>query len=293
MMTKDALYRFMLENADTRGEWVHLDNSWQEILKRADYPEIVRGVLGEAFAAVALLSATIKHTGSLILQIRSDGPVHLLVVQATPEGYLRGLARWSSEPTKTGLSNIFGKGHFAITMEAASDNERYQGVIALEGENLSDALEEYFKRSEQLPTRLWLTSNTDSCAGMLLQRLPAQQHIEKDEEDWVRVNMLLDTLTPEELLNTEPADLIYRLYHEEAPRLFDPAMLRFHCDCNLEKIENTLRSLGQEEANTIIAEQGAIEVNCEFCNSQYRLDSVDVARLFAGIELGPASPSLH
>ncbi|CAA6805328.1 MAG: 33 kDa chaperonin (Heat shock protein 33) (HSP33) [uncultured Thiotrichaceae bacterium] len=289
-MTKDALYRFMLENADTRGEWVHLDNSWQEVLKRADYPEIVRDVLGEAFAAVALLSATIKHQGSLILQIRSNGPVHLLVVQASPEGHLRGLARWSREPTETGLNNIFGTGHIAITMEATTDNERYQGIIALEGEKLSNALEEYFKRSEQLPTRLWLTSDADSCAGMLLQRLPAQQH---NEEDWTRVNMLLDTLTPEELLNTEPAELIYRLYHEESPRLFDPVMLRFHCSCNLGKIENTIKSLGQEEADSIIAEQGAIEVNCEFCNSQYRLDSVDVARLFAGIELSPASPALH
>ena len=289
-MTKDALYRFMLENADTRGEWVHLDNSWQEVLKRADYPEIVREVLGEAFAAVALLSATIKHKGSLILQIRSDGPVHLLVVQASPEGHLRGLARWSREPTETGLNNIFGTGHIAITMEATTDNERYQGIIALEGEKLSNALEEYFKRSEQLPTRLWLTSNADSCAGMLLQRLPAQQH---NEEDWARVNMLLDTLTPEELLNTEPAELIYRLYHEESPRLFDPAMLRFHCSCNLEKIENTIKSLGQEEADSIIAEQGAIEVSCEFCNSQYRLDGVDIARLFAGIELSPTSPALH
>lgn len=289
-MTKDALYRFMLENADTRGEWVHLDDSWQEVLKRTDYPDIVRTILGEAFAAVALLSATIKHKGSLILQIRSNGPVHLLVVQATPEGHLRGLARWSSEPTETGLKNIFGAGHIAITMEATTDNERYQGIIALEGEKLSDALGEYFKRSEQLPTRLWLTSNADSCAGMLLQRLPAQQH---NEEDWARVNALLDTLTPEELLNTEPAELIYRLFHEESPRLFDPNMLRFHCNCNLGKIENTIKSLGQDEADAIVAEQGAIEVNCEFCNSRYRLDSVDVARLFAGIELSPASPTLH
>lgn len=289
-MTKDALYRFMLENADTRGEWVHLDASWQEVLKRADYPDIVRNVLGEAFAAVALLSATIKHKGSLILQIRGDGPVHLLVVQATPEGHLRGLARWGSEPTASTLEHIFGTGHMAITMEATTDNERYQGIIALEGEKLADVLKDYFDRSEQLPTRLWLTSNTESCAGMLLQRLPAQQH---NDEDWARVNLLLDTLTPEELLTVEPADLIYRLFHEESPRLFDPAMLRFHCSCSLEKIENTIKSLGQTEAEAIIAEQGTIEANCEFCNGQYQLDSVDVARLFAGIELSPASPALH
>nr|CAA6803017.1 MAG: 33 kDa chaperonin (Heat shock protein 33) (HSP33) [uncultured Thiotrichaceae bacterium] len=289
-MTKDALYRFMLENADTRGEWVHLDDSWRELVKRADYPEIVRNALGEALAAVVLLSATIKHKGSLILQIRSDGPVHLLVVQASPEGHVRGLARWSEEPTETDLSSIFGTGHIAITMEATTDNERYQGIIELEGDNLSDALGEYFNRSEQLPTRLWLTSNADSCGGLLLQRLPAEKH---NDEDWSRVNMLLDTLTPEELLTVEPADLIYRLFHEESPRLFDPTMLRFQCSCSMEKIENTIKSLGQDEADSIIAEQGTIEVNCEFCNSQYHLDSVDVARLFAGIGLSPANPTLH
>lgn len=289
-MTKDALYRFMLENADTRGEWVHLDDSWQEVLQRNEYPDIVRDMLGQALTAVMLLSATIKHKGSLIMQIRGDGPVHLLVVQATPEGHLRGLARWQSEPEDHSLSSVFGNGHIAITMEATTDNERYQGIIELEGDKLSDALEQYFQRSEQLPTRLWLTSSADSCAGMLLQRLPAQTYI---EEDWSRVNMLLDTLTAEELLQTEPAELIYKLFHEETPRLFDPALLRFHCSCSRDKIENTLRSLGQAEAESIIAEQGKIEVNCEFCNQQYLFDRVDIGQLFAGIGLIPSNSKVH
>lgn len=290
MMTKDALYRFMLENADTRGEWVHLDDSWQEVLKRGDYPASIRDMLGEALAAIMLLSATIKHKGSLILQIRGDGPVHLLVVQATPEGHLRGLARWTTEPEDTNLEAVFGSGHIAITLEATTDNERYQGIIELQGDKLSDALEHYFQRSEQLSTRLWLTSSQDSCAGMLLQRLPAREH---NDEDWTRVNMLLDTLTADELLNVEPADLIYRLFHEESPRLFEPAFLRFQCSCSREKIDNTIKSLGKTEADSILAEQGSIEVNCEFCNAQYRLDSVDVAQLFAGAELSPSNSNIH
>jgi molecular chaperone Hsp33 len=289
-MTKDALYRFMLEHADTRGEWVHLDDSWQEVLKRDNYPEIIRDVLGQALAAVMLLSATIKHKGSLIMQIRGDGPVHLLVVQATPEGHLRGLARWNKEPDSDTLNAVFGGGHIAITMEATTDNERYQGIIALEGDKLSDALEKYFQRSEQLPTRLWLTGNQHSCAGMLLQRLPARHY---NEEDWSRVNILLDTLTADELLTVEPAELIYRLFHEESPRLFEPAFLRFQCSCSLEKVENTIKSLGKAEADSIIAEQGKIEVNCEFCNSKYLLDSVDVAQLFAGAGRVPSSANIH
>ena len=289
-MSKDVARRFMLEQANTRGEWVHMDDSWQEMLKRADYPEVIRNVLGEALAASVLLSATIKHKGSLILQIRGDGPVHLLSVQATPEGLVKGLARWNQEPSGNSLTDIFGKANIVITIEAENDSQRYQGIIALEGEKLSDALETYFLQSEQLPTRLWLGSNAESTAGMLLQRLPGQ---EQGEEDWARVGMLLDTLTNDELMHVEPEALIFRLFHEEAPRLFDPKPLSFQCGCSLNKIEKTIQALGEAEANAIIAEQGRIEVNCEFCNSQYLLDTVDVKRLFASVQIGQANSTVH
>lgn len=289
-MAKDVARRFMLENADTRGEWVHLDETWQEMLKRADYPASVRNVLGEALAASVLLSATIKHKGSMILQIRGDGPVHLLVVQATPEGHVRGLAKWSKEPQETTLSAIFGKANIVITLEGENDNERYQGIIALEGDTLSNALEQYFMQSEQLPTRLWLHSNANTSAGILLQRLPAS---EQSDEDWERVGMLLDTLTAEELAGVEPEELIFRLFHEETPRLFDARDLRFECSCSQEKIENTVKGLGETEARAIIVEQGNIKVNCQFCNRQYVLDDIDVSRLFAGTAAGPSSTTLH
>ena len=289
-MAKDVARRFMLENADTRGEWVHLDDAWQEMLQRADYPPIVRKVLGEALAASVLLSATIKHKGSMILQIRGDGPVHLLVVQATPEGHVRGLARWSQEPTEETLSAIFGKANIVITLEAQNNNERYQGIIALEGDKLSTALEQYFLQSEQLPTRLWLHSNEQTSAGILLQRLPGS---EQSDEDWERVGMLLDTLTAEELAGVEPEALIFRLFHEETPRLFDARDVSFQCGCSMEKVENTIKGLGEDEARSIVAEQGKIEVNCQFCNSQYVLDDIDVTRLFAGMQAGPTSPTVH
>lgn len=289
-MAKDTARRFMLENADTRGEWVHLDETWQEMLQRADYPPAVRKILGEALAASVLLSATIKHKGSMILQIRGDGPVHLLVVQATPEGQVRGLARWSAEPKDDSLPAVFGNANIVITLEGEKDNERYQGIIALEGDKLSDALEQYFQQSEQLPTRLWLQSNAETSAGILLQRLPGS---EQNDEDWARVGMLLDTLTAEELMDVEPEELIFRLFHEEEPRLFDARDLCFQCSCSLEKIENTVKGLGEAEARSIVAEQGKIEVNCQFCNSQYVLDDIDVTRLFAGAQASPANSTLH
>ena len=295
-MIEDILRRFVLDKANIRGEWVHLDDSWQHLLERADYPPSIRAVLGEALAAIVLLSATVKHKGSLILQIRGDGPVHLLVVQATPEGTVRGLARWSQVPEEgSSLPEIFGKGHIAITMEAATSSERYQGIIALEGENLTQALEQYFAQSEQLPTRLWLTANHKSCAGLLLQRLPgtADTTPEEQAENWHSVSMLLDTLTHEELQGFPAEDLLYRLFHEEEPRLFDPKSIRFYCGCNRDKIEAVLQSMGQEETMAIIEEHGVIEVTCEFCNARYELDKVDIASLFSGVVVDKHNKTIH
>lgn len=298
-MIKDILRRFILEKANIRGEWVQLETTWHQLLERADYPPVIRNVLGEALSAAALLSATVKHTGSLILQIRGDGPVHLLVVHATPQGAVRGLAQWMSVPAEgSNLPEIFGKGHIAITLEAASNHERYQGIIALEGSNLTQALEQYFARSEQLPTRLWLTSDHNSCAGLLLQRLPTDQYASPEQheaqaEDWQRVSMLLDTLTVEELRELPAEDLLYRLFHEETPRLFDPKSIKFQCSCSQQKIETMLHSLGQEEVQSILDEQGSITVTCEFCNAQYSVDSVDAARLFTENVVDLANTTLH
>jgi molecular chaperone Hsp33 len=278
----------MLEQADVRGEWVHLDTAWQEILQRADYPAFVRNVLGEALTAAALLSATIKHSGSLILQIRGDGPIHLLVVQATQQGTVRGLAHWSREAEGTTLPELFGAGHLAITLEGQNSSERYQSLIPIEGESLAAALEAYFARSEQLPTRLWLTADEHAAAGMLLQRLPQAQGT---EEDWQRVSLLLDTLTAQELVTLDAEDTIYHLFHEEVPRVFDPKPLHFYCGCNRERVENMLRSLGQAEAEAILEEQGKVGITCEFCNASYTLDAVDVVQLFKPTM--PGTDTLH
>lgn len=286
-MSADTLRRFMLERAHVRGEWLHLDQTWQEMLSRAEYPEFVKQVLGEALTAAVLLSATIKHDGSLILQIRGDGPIHLLVVQATPEGTVRGLAQWNREAENTTLPGLFGTGHIAITLESHKSAERYQSVIPMEGDSLMVALEGYFNRSEQLPTRLWLVSNDTAAAGILLQRLPQ----EGSDEDWKRASLLLDTLTVEELVYLEPEDVLYRLFHEEEPRLFDPEEIRFHCGCNRAKVEGMLRSLGQAEAESILEEQGKIVITCEFCNASYTLDAVDVGQLFKPAM--PANETLH
>jgi molecular chaperone Hsp33 len=287
-MSADTLRRFMLENAHVRGEWLHLDNTWQEMLSRAAYPAFVKTILGEALTAAVLLAATIKHDGSLTLQIRGDGPIHLLVIQATAEGTVRGLAQWSRDADDLTLSALFGDAQLAITLESRNSNERYQSLIPLEGDTLSAALEAYFERSEQLPTRLWLMSDDTAAAGILLQRLPLE---EVNPEDWQRTSVLLDTLTREELVHLEPEEVLYRLFHEEDVRLFDAKDISFHCGCSRERVETMLRSLGQAEADIILEEQGKIEIICEFCNANYTLDAVDTGLLFKPAM--PTNDTLH
>ncbi|MDH5764553.1 MAG: Hsp33 family molecular chaperone HslO [Gammaproteobacteria bacterium] len=276
MPEKDQLHRFLIENTNVRGEHIHLDATWQAILQRTDYPEQVQTILGEALAACALLTATIKFDGSLILQIRGDGPLHLLVVQATADGTMRAIARWQGVVPERDLKAIFGNGQMAITIEP-DKGEPYQGIIALQGNHLNQALEAYFEQSEQLNTRLWLCASAQSCAGLLLQELPGKN---PDTDAWNRTTHLASTITDNELLNLDSRQLLHRLFHEEDIRLFESEPFCFRCNCSRERISNMLLSLGIEEAQSILNEHKNIEVNCEFCNALYSFDKIDVDAIF-------------
>ncbi|MDH5483720.1 MAG: Hsp33 family molecular chaperone HslO [Gammaproteobacteria bacterium] len=288
MHEKDQLHRFTIENTNVRGEMVHLDASWQAILERTDYPDNVRAVLGEAMAAVALLSSTIKFEGSLILQIRGDGPLHLLVAQATSSGTLRGIAHWNDEVPSEGLQGIFGMGQMAITIEP-DKGEAYQGIIALQGQHLNEAIENYFQQSEQLNTRLWLASNQQTCAGFLLQELPDKK---QDDDNWIRASHLASTLRDEEIINLPVKEVLHRLFHEDDVRLYESDPISFRCNCSIERIQSMLLSLGEKETHEILHEQGKIEIDCEFCNAHYEFDTVDIEILFSAPHQ-PDIPDTH
>ena len=172
MITCDSLQRFIFENAPIRGEIVHLDATWQAVLERRRYPPQVRGVLGELMAASALLTATLKFDGRLIMQVQGNGPVNLLVVECTSDRTMRAIAQWQGEVPDAPLSVLVGDGRLAVTIDPLKGNECYQAIVSLEGLSVAEAFENYFARSEQLATRLWLASDTHQAAGMLLQRLP-------------------------------------------------------------------------------------------------------------------------
>ncbi|MGB9429851.1 MAG: Hsp33 family molecular chaperone HslO [Gammaproteobacteria bacterium] len=278
MSEHDTLRRFIFEHLPVQGRCVHLDASWRAVLEHRDYPAPVRALLGEAMAAMVLLSATLKCDGAITLQIQGNGPVHLLVVQCTSRFNLRGLAHWHGEDLPSGLKDLLGDGRLVITIEPSGQGERYQGIVPLEGETLAACLEGYFQRSEQLPTRLWLTAGSECAAGMLLQILPQR---EQNPDAWQHVTVLADTLTADELKTLSPEQLLHRLYHEDDVRLFEAAPVSFRCRCSRGGIEATLRGLGAEEVRSIVQEQGKVHVDCEFCGRGYDFDSVDVEALFA------------
>lgn len=273
----DTLQRFLFENAGVRGEVVQLDATWQAVLERHEYPPTVREVLGESMAAAALLAATLKLKGSIILQVQGDGPISLLVVECTAMGTLRGLAHWKGEVPAADLYGRFGDGRLVITVDPGEGMERYQGIVPLEGANLAEALDTYLARSEQLATRLWLAADERRAGGLLVQRLPGNS---PDADAWNRVTTLSATITPAELLQLAPREVMHRLFHEEDLRVFDAEPVSFRCSCTRERVENMLRRLGQQEVTTLLHEQGAITVNCDFCNQRYVFDSVDAAQLF-------------
>lgn len=277
MRDRDSLHRFIIENSRVRGEMVHLDASWKKILERNDYPPVIKKQLGDALAAVALLSATIKYKGKIILQIRGDGPLHLLVVQATSDNTVRGIARWQSEVPEGTLKEMFGNATMLITIEPEK-GEPYQGIVELKGDAISNGIEEYFQQSEQLPTRLWLASDDNACAGFLLQELPGD---ENNTLDWEHHEHLASTLKSEELLKLSTQEILHRLYHEEDVLLFDSEVFSFRCGCSRERINAMLLSLGYDEVTQTVQQEGKVAVDCEFCNAHYEYDSVDVEKLFA------------
>lgn len=272
----DQLFRFLFEELGVRGEIVTLDASFQAALDLHNYPTVVADQLGKALAASLLLSATLKFDGSLIIQIRGDGPIGLLVAQADNQQAVRGLAHWNGEVADGDLSSLFGDGVLVMTIKP-NKGKAYQGVVSLEGDTLADALQTYFTQSEQLKTRLWFAVDGERAVGLLLQELPAH---DGKETDWERVEMFANTITDKELLSLDTEEVIYRLFNEESIRLFDPQPVEFKCDCSKEKVEASLLTLGLKELRLLIEERGVIDADCDFCNKHYQFDAIDIEGLF-------------
>ena len=325
----DQLLKFLFEGLPVRGMLVRLDLSWRELLSRRAsvsdgghaFPPPVRALLGEMAAAGVLMQGNLKFNGALILQMQGDGPVRLAVAETQPDLSYRVTAKVvgsvADDAQLEALLNVGGQGICAITLDPLDrlpGQTPYQGVVPLCGDQreplqkLSQVLEHYMLQSEQLDTCLVLAANDEVAAGLLIQRLPItgaanlagdllvradEDHIGRNE-DYKRIALLAATLTADELLTLQPAQIMHRLFWQETVRVFEPLTPRFACRCSRERVAGMLRGLGADEVGSLIEERGEAEVGCDFCGAMYRFDPVDVGELFTpGREAPPSSGQVH
>ncbi len=298
----DTLQRFVFENTPIRGNLVNLTSTLQLALNKQHLPAGLKRALGELMAASALLTATLKMSGSLVLQIQSKGALKLLVVECNSEFGIRATAKWKGEVSdEQGLFDLISHGQFMITLDPKDGRQAYQGIVSLEGDSISTILENYMLRSEQIDTRIWLHCDGNAAAGMLLQKLPETMNQVTKTEDlstqdldaWNRIGHLAGTITDDELLNLPTETILTRLFHEEDVRLFEASNTKFYCSCSRDSVSSMLRMLGNDEITSIIEEQGKIEVNCDFCNAHYSFDKVDATQLMVSEVTTKAHPEVH
>jgi molecular chaperone Hsp33 len=305
------LHKFLFEGAPVRGMIVRLTDAWTEILERrranegtGPWPLPVAELLGEMAAAGALMQSNIKFNGALVMQIYGDGPVKVAVCEVQHDLSLRVTAKVVGDVQAhdhlSELVNVGGAGRCAITLDPKDrkpGQQAYQGVVPLRGprgerlDRLSDVLEHYMRQSEQLDTRLVLAADEKVAAGLMIQRLPLegernlQERPMEDEhaarfEDFNRIATLAASLKREELLELDVETILRRLFWEERLVRFEPETPRFACTCSRERVAGMIRGLGREEADSILAERGEIDVACDFCGQHYQFDAVDAAQIF-------------
>lgn len=284
-LDRDKLTRFLLDRSGVRGVLVHLDEAWQAISTRVSYPPAVAERLGETCAAAALLTGHAKVDGRLSVQLRGTGALRTLFAECTAEGTVRGLGHFEEPLPEPLTPRAFGPGSvLAITIESqppgALEMLRYQGLVGLDADTLSEAFEGYFAQSEQLPTRVLLAADERRAAAIMLQQLPKGHG---DADGWTRASALFDTLGPHELLGLHTRTLLQRLFHEDGVRLLGDRPLAFGCSCSRERVAEVLKTLGPEETLST-ARDGVTEVHCDFCGQGYTFAEAELTDLFGSAE---------
>jgi molecular chaperone Hsp33 len=304
-LISDQVRRFVLERRPVRGHWTHLESAWRELRAHANYPTAVNGLLGEAVAAVALLSATLKFRGTLTFQLQGNGALSLLVAQCTHDFRLRAVARWDEDALallEAGKSSgvpfrelVGADGRITVTIEAEEKSVRYQGIVPLVGDSLAESLEAYFASSEQLPTRVLLAANQERAAGLLVQKLPGPE-VEADEEGtaaWQEAQAAAAQVPARELLNAPMEVLLAHAFAGLDLRVFRGSPVQFECRCSPGRVAGVLKALGAGEIRDVLREQGSVTVTCEFCQRPYRFDSIDIEALFTDTPEPGQPPAVH
>lgn len=307
--TDNLIQSFQLEDIAASGRTVRLGKVVDEVLGNHDYPEPVASLLGEMLALAALVSGALKFDGVFSVQAKGDGPVRTLVVDISTDGSVRGYAQFDEEKLQAVLNSadpdgwrespvprLLGAGHLAFTVDQGSDTERFQGIVELTGARLVDSAHNYIRQSEQLDAVVLLAARPVSEAvgwragGIMLQRLPnkgrrlvsGEARNDDDEDDWVRAVALMSSTREDELLDAalHPHDLLYRLFHEDGVRVFDPYPLVMHCRCTQDKVVGMLRSFPRTEVEQMTIDDKVV-VTCEFCGLDYSFDPAALDDIYA------------
>lgn len=288
--TDDLVAAFQIEGWPLRGRIVRLGGAIDEVLSRHDYPEAVANLLGEACALAALVGSSLKFDGKLIVQAQGDGPVSLVVADYDTTGGLRGycsfdpdrVAEVSQGFARPGARTLLGGGVFIMTIDQGSDMDRYQGIVAIEGETLALCAEQYFAQSEQTPTRVRLAvgqvdtgeGRTWRAGGILIQNIAADEARGSTADAWERAQALFVTTGEDELIDpTLPGEtLLWRLFNEDGVRIFEAKPLRAFCRCSTERVATVIQTFSDEEKAEMIEPDGKIHVKCEYCSRTYALE---------------------
>ena len=309
--TDDAVLPFAVEALDLRGRTVRLGPAVDVILRRHGYPDPVARLLGEAAALTALLGTALKSEGRFQLQTKTDGPVAMIVVDFEAPDRLRATARFDAERVaalgpKPGSGDLTGRGHLALTIDQGDAQSRYQGVVAVEGRGLEEAAHQYFRQSEQIPTRVRLAVAEQleagqarwRAGGLLLQFLPSSPErlrrgdlppgdaptghepgeAAAEDDAWIEAGALVDTVADHELIDPAVSSerLLYRLFHERGVRVFTGQGIVERCRCSPERVMGMIRSFSAAERHDMVADDGRIAVTCEFCSRRYVLDPAEI-----------------
>ncbi|WP_413736724.1 Hsp33 family molecular chaperone HslO [Sodalis sp. RH21] len=283
MAIHDQLHRYLFENYAVRGELVSLHDTYRQVLGQHDYPQSVKNLLGEMLVATSLLTATLKFSGEITVQLQGDGPLRLAVINGDDRQNMRGVARIDGDiADDSSLKQMVGNGYLVITL-TPDEGERYQGVVGLEGEHLADCLENYFLQSEQLLTRLFIRTGAVggqvAAAGMLLQVLPAQ---DANPDDFDHLAKLTSTVKAEELFNLPADEVLYRLYHQDEVSLYPPQDVRFLCTCSRQRCADALLTLPGHELEEMLDQDETIDMHCDFCGSHYVFNGADIEAIKLG-----------
>ncbi|MES2204698.1 MAG: Hsp33 family molecular chaperone HslO [Pseudomonadota bacterium] len=277
-LNKDFLQGFLFDHSDVRGKIVRLNNSIHTIMEQHDYPPVIRSILGELLVASVLLSSSLKYEGQMTLQFQSESGLKMLVAKCNHRFEIRGLAQWDTSANIDELKDAFFTGQLVITLENTRDNQRYQSVVEINHQTIAEAIETYFKQSEQLPTKIILGDDAKHFAGLLVQKMPS--HNTDQVDFWQHVEILTSTLKPEELIKWDNQRLLKNLFVEETIRLYDEESVSFKCTCSQEKAENTLRLLGKQEALATFSTNKTLVITCDYCNNHIEFSKQAVEQLF-------------